>query len=75
MLPPAQVFKVLKGKEKLNPDILLKKAGNRPPGTRQNADPWNLVHRRARTYVRLHSFGVRVVGSWNNQQSSTKPIE
>jgi hypothetical protein len=66
----AQVFKILKGKDKLNPDILFEKAGRR-----QNADLWHLVHRQARTDARLHSFSVRIVGNWNSIANKSKDVD
>jgi hypothetical protein len=70
----AQVYKILKGKDKPNPDIVFEKARNRLR-TRQNADPWNLVHRQARRDVRLHSFSVRIVGSWNSIAKESKDVD
>jgi hypothetical protein len=33
--------------------------------TRQSANPWNLSGKQAKTDVRKHSFGLRVIEEWN----------
>jgi hypothetical protein len=41
-------------------------------GTRQAAEPLNLVHKYARTEVRRNSFSVRVAEPWNKLVKETK---
>jgi len=66
-----QVFKIIKGVDKVNPDQLFAKITH-GAGTRNTTDPWNLQRGKAKKEVRLHSFGLRTIERWNKLSVETK---
>jgi hypothetical protein len=42
--------------------------------TRQSANPWNLSGKQAKTDVRKHSFGMRVIEEWNKIPDEIKNV-
>lgn len=69
-----QVFKILKGKDKVCPDKLFTRVDH-TTGTRMSADQMNLKKRMAKKDVRLNSFSVRVVDKWNRIPEEVKKLE
>ena len=69
-----QVFKILKGIDKVDPDKLFSKVSH-SVGTRNAADPMNLQKKRARREIWQNSFGIRVVDSWNGLPREMKNSE
>ena len=69
----AQVFKILKGIDKLNPKQIFS-ARRQTHHTRQSANPWNLSGKQAKTDVRKHSFGLRVIEEWNKIPDEIKNV-
>lgn len=69
----AQVFKILKGIDKLNPEQIFS-ARRQTHHTRQSANPWNLPGKQAKTDVRKHSFGLRVIEEWNKIPDEIKNV-
>jgi hypothetical protein len=70
----AQVFKIVKGIDKLDPEKIFP-ARRQFQNTRQLANPWNLTSKQAKTAMRKHSFGIRVVEEWNKLSDEVKNTE
>ena len=56
-----QVYKILHGIERINPDVFFELAG----GTRTRGHKYKIIKQRCSTSFRLHSFSHRVVDTWN----------
>ena len=68
-----QVFKIMKGIDKVDKNIWFKTVGRNPlHQTRNNAFEENIIPTRSRTDVRLNFFSNRVVQAWNSLPSDTK---
>ncbi len=70
----AQVFKIVKGIDKLDPEKIFP-ARRQYQNTRQLANPWNLTSKQAKTDMRKHNFGIRVVEEWNKLSDEVKNTE
>ena len=68
-----QAYKILTGKDKVNPTNLLDKVQPRPGAeTRGNADPNNLKAKKSRLDLRKYSYPVRLPDMWNKLPADTK---
>ena len=56
-----QVYKILHGIERINPDVFFEWAD----GTRTRGHKYKIIKQRCSTSFRLHSFSHRVVDTWN----------
>ena len=69
----AQAYKIMSGKDKVNPDLLFNKVPVRlGAATRGAADPANISSKRARLDVRKYSYSVRITDPWNRLDTDTK---
>ena len=70
-----QVFKIIRGFDKVDPATWFVLVGHDPPRlTRDTSDPLNIVRQASRTEVRRHFFSQRVVALWNKIPSETKQL-
>ena len=68
----AMVFKILTGKEDIDPALLFSMAGTAGRPTRSAADPLNVRIQHGRLECRKHFFSVRVTEQWNNVPTDIK---
>ena len=61
----SQVYRIIHGQDKVEPDQWFKFVNNVGAVTRRTADPLNLVQSRSRLELRRNFFSQRVVESWN----------
>ncbi len=61
-----QTYKILNGKEKVNPSCWFTMASDSERVTRQSADPLNIRPGAPRLDIRRYFYSQRVVESWNN---------
>jgi len=69
-----QTFKILKGIDGVKSEEIFEKVAH-AAGTRLAADPWNLKKTRARKEIRINSFGLRVIDTWNSLPAELKKID
>lgn len=69
------VYKILTGKDRVEPDTWFSMAADGPRGTRVAADPLNVKIKHGRLEVRKHFFSVRVTEQWNRIPSRLKEMQ
>ena len=65
-------YRVLTGKDDVDPELWFEQAAEHGRNTRQAAHPLNVRPKRGRLEVRAHSFTVRCCDSWNRVPSEIK---
>jgi hypothetical protein len=71
-LPKFQHYKILKGKEKVDPSCWFTMASDNERVTRQSADPLNIRPRTPRLDIRRYFYSQSVVDSWNSEPHDIK---
>jgi hypothetical protein len=61
-----QTYKILSGKEKVDPSSWFSMASDSERVTRQSADPFNIRPGTPRLDIRRYFYSQRVIGSWNS---------
>lgn len=65
-------YKILTGKDNVDPDTWFETYGNSNRPTRNSSFPLNIVPKHARTDIRAGFFSQLVVNQWNNLPSTIK---
>ena len=60
------VYRIVTGKDKVNPHSIFEFYGEHARATRMSSYPWNIVEPRSRTDLRRNFFSNRVATRWNN---------